>query len=139
MAAAHAGGAAPAIVREALRCVRSLERVNVPAARPFAELLRAGIAAETGDLAGALRHGAAALPELESLEMRAYAAAISRQLAKLRGESPPEFLPGQNVRNPDAVARMLGPELAPRCPNVMGVASQGRGRPSSRGTPPAFR
>jgi hypothetical protein len=43
--------------------------------------------------------------------MRAHAAALSRQLARFRGEALPEFLPGHEVSDPDAIARMLTPEL----------------------------
>jgi hypothetical protein len=122
LATAREHGAGAAMIRDARRSARRLGAVSLPPAGPLSEVLRAGIAARIGDVNGALRHGAAALAGLEVLEMRAHAAALARQLARLRGEALPEFFPGQEVSDPDAIARMLAPELVPH-PGAHSVGS----------------
>src|SRR5262249_46008567 len=65
LAAAREHGAGAAMIREARGSARRLAAVKLPAAGPLSEVLRAGIAARTGDVEAALRHGAAALSGLE--------------------------------------------------------------------------
>jgi hypothetical protein len=113
-AARVATGQSEVLGAEAARVARRLERVGLPPARPLSHVLRAGVAALTGDADSATRHGTTALAGLEELEMHAYAAALCRQLARLRGDALPAFMPGQPVTDPDAIARMLAPELLVR-------------------------
>jgi eukaryotic-like serine/threonine-protein kinase len=102
-------GAKRDLAREAERAARRLERVGVKYAAPFADLLRAGVAAQSGSDAEAAKHLEAAVLKLDRQEMPVYAAAARRRLARLRGEGVPKFLPRQNIANVDAITRMLVP------------------------------
>ena len=98
------------LVGEAERAAPGLKRVSaMPYARPFADLLWAGIAAQRGLDDVAAKRLEAAIQGLERQEMAAYAAAARRRLARLRGESVPRFLPRQDITHVDAVTRMLVP------------------------------
>ena len=97
------------LLREAARAANRLERVKLAHARPLAELLRGGIAAQSGRMADATHHLEVAVQGLERREMLAYAAAARLRLARLKGESPPTFLAGEEVLDPEAITRMLVP------------------------------
>jgi len=103
------GGQRRQLVREASGAARSLQRIDLPHARPMAKLLWAGIAALRGSGGEASSCLEAAMAGLAAQEMPLYAAAARRRHAQLRGESEGEFLPGQLVANPDALTRMLVP------------------------------
>jgi eukaryotic-like serine/threonine-protein kinase len=97
------------LVSEASRAARSLQRIDLPHARPMANLLWAGIAAQRGSGGEASSCLEAAMAGLLAQEMPVYAAAARRRHAQLRGESEGEFLVGQDIANADAVTRMLVP------------------------------
>jgi ABC-type iron transport system FetAB ATPase subunit len=88
---------------------RKLDKVEGPSARPLAELLHGGIAAQRGEMTEAARHLGAGVLALDSAGMRAHADAARRHLARIRGEPLPPFLAGEEVAAPDAAVRMLAP------------------------------
>ena len=97
------------LIREAELAARRLRRVGVPYAAPLADLLRAGVAAQRGVPGDAVAFLDAATAGLDRQEMRVHVAAARRCRARLRGEAPPGFLPGQAIASPDAITRMLAP------------------------------
>jgi eukaryotic-like serine/threonine-protein kinase len=102
-------GLGPDLIKEAEWSARRIRRIDLPYAAPLAELLRAGIAAQRNFPRDASRHLEGAILELDRQEMPVYAAAARRRLARLRGDAVPEFLPGQEIIDPDAITRMLVP------------------------------
>jgi hypothetical protein len=98
-------------MREARRAARILEKLDLPHARSFAAVLRASAASHEGSREAALRWGEAALAGLKRNHIQAHATAVLRHLARARGETGPEFRPPFAVSDPDAMARMLAPEL----------------------------
>jgi tetratricopeptide (TPR) repeat protein len=103
------GGARRRLLGEAVRASRRLDGIGLPHAHWLAELLRAGIDVQEGRMADSLGRLEGAREALDRLEMFAFSAAARRRIAQLRGEHPPDFLPGQGVVNPDGIARMLLP------------------------------
>jgi eukaryotic-like serine/threonine-protein kinase len=103
-----------ALLKEAGRAARTLERMILPLAGPFATLLRAGAAAVEGQTESAAHRLEAAATDLERQQVAPYAAAARWQLARLRGDVAPPFLPGEDVVNPAAMARTLAPGFAER-------------------------
>jgi eukaryotic-like serine/threonine-protein kinase len=102
-------GAKRELLGEAERAAKQLARIDLPHALPLARLLWAGIALQRDSGALSITHLEEAMPGLLEQEMPVYAASARRQLASLRSEPAPEFLPGQRIANPDAIARMLVP------------------------------
>jgi eukaryotic-like serine/threonine-protein kinase len=102
-------GAKVGLVREAEWAARRLQRIKLPHAVPMADLLWAGIAAQRAVGAEASKHLAAAISGLERQKMPVYAAAARRRRAQLSGESERDFLPGQDIVNPEGITRMLVP------------------------------
>jgi hypothetical protein len=99
----------PALLREAESMARKLERVEGPSCRPLSVLLHAGVAAQRGQAAEASRLLVDAAMALDSVGMRAHADAARSQLARMQGKALPEFLPEEEVVNPEACIRMLAP------------------------------
>ena len=84
---------------------------------PYATLLRAGVAHQRRDDGKASSLLSEAVQMFERADMRLYAAAARRRLGeKLGGERGQQlineadaWMAGQNVKNPEALAKMLAP------------------------------
>jgi hypothetical protein len=99
-----------------------LRRDGAPASVPLARLLDAGLAARAGDRRSAVAALAAALGELDRLEMAAHAAATRRALGLLHGAGGGDLvgeadaaLRAQGVAEPARFAAMMvaGTDAAP--------------------------
>jgi eukaryotic-like serine/threonine-protein kinase len=100
---------AAAAARRLQRAARRPNRAAIQYAAPLAKLLWSGVAAQRGHAEAASKSLEAAIISLHQRDMPVYAAAAQRRLARLRGESPGDFLLGQGIVNPDAITQMLVP------------------------------
>ncbi len=91
------------------KAARRPKRAAIQYAAPLANLLWAGVAAQRGRPEDASQRLDAAIAGLQQRDMPIYAAAARRRLARLRGESPGDFMPSQGIVDADAVTRMLVP------------------------------
>jgi hypothetical protein len=96
-------------LREAEHHARKLRAGPSPQVRAVAPLIEAGIAGQRGKFGEAAQHLESGARALDAVNMRPHADAARRHLARLRGEPLPEFLAGEQVFDPDAVAHMLVP------------------------------
>lgn len=101
------------LLHEAEDAARRLARIDLRHAIPMAKLLWAGIAAQRGSPGSAVTCLEAAMPGLLEQEMPVYAASARRLVARLRDEARGDFLPGQEIADPDAITRMLVPGFGP--------------------------
>jgi tetratricopeptide (TPR) repeat protein len=97
------------LLHQAERAARRLGKVAVPQASALADLLRGSVAVQRQQTAEAVTCIERAVQAFDRLEMAAFAAAARCQLARLRGEGVPPFLPDEGVANPEAIVRMLAP------------------------------
>jgi serine/threonine protein kinase len=117
LAAAAAGGGDAALLAEAAREARALERERTPWIAPLAQLLRAGIAAQRGDETRAAELLAAAALGFDDAEMALHGSAARRRLGELVGgergrarvEEADAWLVGQTIRDPATFASILTP------------------------------
>ncbi len=104
LAAAAADGAGRArLVREARRAARRVESQGMPWGVPFAQLLRAGVAALQGDPARATSLRADAARGFAACDMTMHAAVAQR------GGASGDWFEAQKIRDPERFARMLAP------------------------------
>ena len=99
--------------------LRRLEKQTHPWAKPFAQLIRAGLASQGGDRARAIDQLVAAAAGFDALGMALYAAASRRRRGQLIG--PPdgtrfttdadEWMAGQGIQQPERFADVLIPGL----------------------------
>ena len=97
------------LLDQAERAARRLGKVAVPQASALADLLQGSAAIQRGQTVEAVTSVERAVQAFDRLEMGAFAAAARCQLARLRRESLPAFLPAEGVANPPAMVRMLAP------------------------------
>jgi hypothetical protein len=97
------------LLHQGERAARRLCKVVVPQASALADLLLGSAAVQRQLTADAVTYIERAVQAFDRLEMGAFAAAARYQLARLRGESLPGFLPDEGVVNPEAMVRMLAP------------------------------
>ena len=96
---------------------RKLEKVDMSWSKPFAMLLRAGIANLNGDAARSNALLSDSIQSFERAEMLLHAAAARRRLGeKLRDERGSQlikeadaWMEGQKIKNPERMTRMLAP------------------------------
>jgi len=99
------------------KMARRMEKVKMSWSKPYATLLRAGVAEQRGDDGKATRLLSEAVQMFERAEMRLYAAAARRRLGeKVGGERGQQliaeadaWMAGQKIKKPEALARMLAP------------------------------
>jgi hypothetical protein len=102
------------LLRAAARDARHLERETIPYAKPYARLIRAGIAAVRGDLDTARAGLADAAAGFDSVEMQLCAASARRVLGQLTGgdegyalfSNANTWMASQGIRNPARMAAM---------------------------------
>ncbi len=118
LAAASSPGARPERLRIALDCARKLERDrDIAFGIAHAKVLRAGVAALTGDLSASVAHYACAEAMFAELDMISHAAAVKRRRGQLLGgdagaalvAEADTVLTGQRVLRPERYAAMLAP------------------------------
>jgi len=116
LAMAAAGGDV-ALLGEAERAVRALEKQGAPWGNALAGLIRAGVAATRGDRETAAALAARAEKGFEDTLMAGYAAAARRRRGELIGgeegtaliASADAWMSSQRVKNPARMAAMLAP------------------------------
>ena len=99
---------------EAAGDARRLDRERIPGADAHARLIRARIAALSGDRPRACRHFAAAIAGYTDQGMLIFAAAARRRLGELLGDdegsalvaAADEWMSGQGIRDPDRMASL---------------------------------
>lgn len=118
LAAAEAGDLRPGrLLRVAETCARSLATERMPWSQPLADRLQAAVDSLAGDPDGAaalLRRSAAGF---RAADMELHAAIAERCLGQLIGgtdgnalvAAADAWMTGQNVREPDRIARMIAP------------------------------
>ncbi|WP_406697083.1 protein kinase [Singulisphaera sp. Ch08] len=102
------------LIKVAARDARHLEREKIPYAKPYARLIRAGIAAAQGDLDAAKTGLADAAAGFDSVEMQLCAASARRVLGEFIGGDEGQdlldhantWMTGQGIRNPGRMAAM---------------------------------
>ncbi len=115
--ATSGGGRDRSKLRLAEKMARTIEKVHMSWAKPFATLIRATIAHQRGEAAKASTLLAEAAQGFDKAEMRLYAAAARRRLGeKLRDErgrklvsEADAWMAEQKIKNPEAMTRMLAP------------------------------
>ena len=101
----------------ATRTLRRLEKQVHPWAKPFARLIRAGLASLDGKRSEALDHLVAAAAGFDALRMALYAAAARRRRGQLLGapdgtrfiDDADAWMRGQGIERPDRFADVLVP------------------------------
>jgi eukaryotic-like serine/threonine-protein kinase len=96
---------------------RQIEREQIVWARPFVALLRASVAALSGDIEKAAELCAVAVAGFEAAHMNLYAAAARRRLGQLMGgdegatliAAAEEWMTAQRIKRPARLTRMLAP------------------------------
>jgi serine/threonine protein kinase len=104
-------------LRLAEKMARKIEKVNMSWSKPFATLVRATIAHQRSDGARANALLLEAARGFDHAEMRLHAAAVRRRLGErlrdARGRQmiteADAWMGGQNIKNPEAMARMVAP------------------------------
>jgi ATP/maltotriose-dependent transcriptional regulator MalT len=99
------------------KMARRMEKVKMSWSKPYATLLRAGVAEQRGDDDKATRMLSEVVQMFERAEMRLYAAAARRRLGeKVGGERGQQliaeadaWMTEQKIKKPDALAKMLAP------------------------------
>lgn len=117
VASAAGNGALQGTMRGALHDAGLVEKEDMPWATPLATLLRAGVAARTGDPARAIALARAAAVGFESADMHMHSAAARHVLgALLDGEEgkaqraqAEAWMAGQSIKRPDRLVAMLAP------------------------------
>jgi tRNA A-37 threonylcarbamoyl transferase component Bud32 len=117
----HAMGDRRTLLREATRDARAIEREGAGWMRPFARVLRAGIALHDGAREIAARALDAAALDFDACDMTAYAAAARGRLARLRADRSTDseiarasdLLRAEGVVAPERMIAMLVPGLGP--------------------------
>ncbi|MEM9490677.1 MAG: hypothetical protein AAGC55_16135 [Myxococcota bacterium] len=108
-----------ALLRVAARDARNLERLDIPWSRPWAAVVRAGVARARGDDDGALRDLRAAERDFEQCDMFLSRAGVLRRIGELLGGDEGQALIAeadalylaQGVVCPERYASMLVPPL----------------------------
>ena len=107
----------PRLLRAAAKDAAWLARRRPASARPFATLIRAGIAAAQGDTANAVARFAEAAAAFDAVEMKLYAAAARYREGTLRGgeegerlqQQAMQWMHTQGVQKPAAMAAIFSP------------------------------
>jgi tetratricopeptide (TPR) repeat protein len=110
-AAVSTAGERRALVRQAKRAARRIERERVDWAMPLAGLLRAGLAVLDGDRGLAARRLEAAAEAFAAADMAMHAAVAWRRRRELtgNGDGGGAWFDAQRIRDPDRYTRMLLP------------------------------
>jgi hypothetical protein len=119
LARAHSGDDVSTTLGEAKRRAKALERETVIYPHAWARLLRAGIAAVSGDEAGAVENLKAAIPIAESQNMLLVAAVARRRLGERLGGSEGAALVAEangwmakeGIANTERMTRLFAPGL----------------------------
>ncbi|HSS19641.1 MAG TPA: protein kinase [Pyrinomonadaceae bacterium] len=107
----------PARLRLTEKMARKIEKVDMSWAKPFATLLRAGVANQRGDTAKATALLSESIQSFDRAGMQLHAAAARRRLGeKLRDERGAQLIKDadawmaeQKIKNPERMTRMLAP------------------------------
>jgi hypothetical protein len=123
LAVLEEGGSAPEewgarkLLHQAERDARRIERQGTAWGDALAQLLRAGVAASTGDTASAITRASSAEEDLQGLAMNLHAAAAGRRRGELVGgeegealiEASDAFMAEQGIKDPPRITAMLAP------------------------------
>jgi hypothetical protein len=104
------GSSRAALLGEARHSLRLLESASLGTSAPLASVLRVALSGREGRLEEARRQLERADAEMRGRQMLAHAAAARWRGTRMLGAPPPDqFLAGQSVADPDALARALLP------------------------------
>jgi len=110
-------GSAEGAIRTVERCARRLDRNRTPGGRPMAALVRAGVCVQRRQFDEAAQLLTQAAAGFDAADMALHAAIARRRCGQLLGgeqgrtmvANANQFMVDQEIRNPDAIARMLAP------------------------------